>query len=124
MSKTSQAQRIQASWPAPIPTWVMLLAEACDSTSQVKAAKELKYSPAVVNQVLANTYKGDLRAVQRAVEGAFANVQVECPVLGTIKANRCVSEQRKPLQTVSAQRIRLHRACRSGCSFFRGSKDE
>lgn len=124
MSKPTQTERIKITWPEPVPAWVLTLAEACDRTSQVKAAKELQYSPAVVNQVLNNTYKGDLKAVQRAVDGAFKNLEVECPILGTVKANKCIAEQRKPLQTVSAQRIRLHRACRNGCVNFRGSKDE
>ena len=44
---------------------------------------------------------------------------VECPVLGEIPADRCLLEQRKPQAASSPQRLRLYRACRSGCPHSR-----
>jgi hypothetical protein len=111
-----------ARWGDTPPLWVSVLAEMCDRTSQIKAAKAIGYSAPVVNQVIANVYQGDLAAVQKAVEGAFLNATVECPVLETIPAQRCLKEQRKPLSGANPWRVRLWRACRGGCTNFRGQR--
>jgi hypothetical protein len=116
--------RVVTAWGKAAPQWVLSLARICDRTSQARAAKAIGYSGPVVNQVLMNTYRGNLAAVQKAVEGAFQNAEVQCPVMGAIKANKCISEQRIPLRGTNAQRIAIWNACRDGCPNFLGQKGE
>jgi hypothetical protein len=92
-------------------TWTDRLRLECARTSQSKVAERIGYSPAVVNQVLGGSYKGDLRAVQKAVEGALMGATVECPVLGTIGGNRCLEEQRRPFAATNPNRVRLFKTC-------------
>jgi len=99
--------------------WLKRLREECGRASQTKVAAMLGYSAAVVNQVLQGSYEGDLRAVQKAVEGVFMGAKVNCPVLGVLAANRCVAIQRRPFAATNPTRIALYRACRSGCPHSR-----
>jgi len=98
---------------------VLTLAKACDATSQARAAKEIRYSPALVSTVLNRRYTGDLTRVEAAVRGAFMAERVACPVLGEIPTQRCLEEQRRPFMNTNHERIRLYRACRSGCPHSR-----
>ncbi|MCB1832070.1 MAG: transcriptional regulator [Geminicoccaceae bacterium] len=95
--------------------WMAVLRDVCDRHSQAWAAKRIGYSDAVVSGVLKGKYKGDIGAVQKAVEGAFMASVVECPALGPIAANRCLREQREELRPSNPQRVKIWRACRSGC---------
>ncbi len=95
--------------------WRERLAEECKRLSQAKVARRIGYSPAVINQVLRGSYKGDLRAVQKAVEGALMGATVQCPILGELPANRCLEIQAQPFAATSPTRVMLHHACRNGC---------
>ena len=105
-------QRAQEAW-STIPDWVTVLAQECDRLNQKRVAALLGYSPAVVNTVLKNTYTGDLSAVEHATRGALLSATVDCPVLGELRANRCLTHQRQPFAATNPQRVKLYRACRS-----------
>ncbi len=107
-----------------VTTWLDTLRAECARRSQAQVAKLLSYSPAVVNQVLQGSYRGDLKAVQKAVEGVFLGAVVQCPVLGEIASNRCLEEQAKPFAATNAQRVALYRACRGGCPHSRLHKHD
>lgn len=115
----SAIQKAQTAWGDELPDWVHALATECSATSQKATAGRIGYSPAVVNTVLARTYKGDLTAVQQAVEGALLSATVMCPVAGDIPANVCLEYQRRPLVPTNSQRVRMFRACRNGCRHSR-----
>lgn len=89
------------------------LKKACEDTSQVKVAKAIGYSAATVNLVLKGSYKGDLKAVEKAFKGAFKAETVSCPVLGEIPAHRCISIQRQPFAATNHQRVLLFKACKT-----------
>jgi len=93
--------------------WLVVLREACErkGSSQAAVAKKLKYSPAVINQVLKGTYKGDVNSVQRAVEGALMGLTVECPVIGELARNQCLEFQRREFAATNHLRVQLSRAC-------------
>lgn len=112
-------QKVQAAWPSPVPEWVEALAEACDKESQVIVADRIEYSNGVVSTILNNCYKGDLSAVQKAVEGALMNRVVICPVAGEIGMQQCQANQRRPFCATNSQRVQLFRACRDGCPHSR-----
>jgi hypothetical protein len=120
----TNAAKARDAWGDALPDWVLLLAKVCDQGNQATAAKAIRYSSPVVNAVVNNTYKGNLAAVKRAVEGAFLNATVDCPVLETIPAQRCLSEQRRPLSGANPWRVALWRACRAGCAHFQGQRAE
>jgi hypothetical protein len=91
----------------------MRLANECNHASQVKVAKRLGRSPALVNQVLHKKYPGDLRAVEEVVRGVFMNGTIACPALGDIPSNEC-HEWRKKAQKFSSanmQRVQMFKAC-------------
>ncbi|HED35065.1 MAG TPA: XRE family transcriptional regulator [Gammaproteobacteria bacterium] len=106
-------EKARHAWGESIPHWVLVLAQACDSNSQSHVANEIRYSTAVVNTVLKNTYKGSLKAIEQAVEGAFLSATVECPVIGTLASNDCLENQRKPYSSTNPLRVQLFIACRS-----------
>ncbi len=96
-------------------TWLEVLRTACKAKGQRVVATMIGYSDAVVSAVLAGKYKGNLKAVQSAVEGALQGVTVECPVVGDLPRQRCVELQRAPRSTANPTAVQLHRACRGGC---------
>jgi len=99
--------------------WLTVLRECCAASSQAAIAKRINYSPAVVNQVLKGTYKGDLNSVQKAVEGALMGLSVECPVIGTLPRDRCLEYQRRGFAATNPLRVTLSIACQT-CPHRRG----
>jgi len=113
----SAIQTAQEAWGKDIPDWVQRLAEESQAASQVKVAKQLKRSSALVNLVLKNKYKGDLKGVEDCVRGVFMNGTITCPALGEIPANECHDWRKKSRKFagVNTLRVRMYRACTS-CS--------
>jgi len=95
--------------------WLEVLARACRETSQNRVAQRLGVSSSMISQALRRRYPGDLRGLQQRVEGEFMGQMVLCPVLGEISARQCLDCQAMPFAATNAQRVRLYRACRSGC---------
>lgn len=96
--------------------WFLVLEQACKGSPQTVVARKIGYSAPVVNQVLKGTYNGDLKRVQRAVEGGLMAVVVDCPVVGEIPQQKCIEHQRAPFAATSAARVQLYHACRGGCT--------
>jgi hypothetical protein len=113
------SSNVLAAWGKKPPEWVQILAEECDRTSQKKVAEQIRYSTAVVNQVLKNRYTGNLTDVEKAVRGAYLNATVACPVLGDLPLNNCLQHQRQRFSAANNQRVRLYRACHGGCPHAR-----
>lgn len=109
-------EKARAAWGDDIPEWVEALAVECSMSSQNKVSARIGRSGSLISMVLANRYKGDLEAVEELFNGAFRNVRVDCPALGTIPANECRKWREKGRQfvNVNALRIRMYRAC-AGC---------
>lgn len=95
------------------PAWLEALRAACAAQSQVEVAKRLGYSAAVVSAALKGTYKGDLKRVQTAVEGALMQATVDCPVVGELPRQRCAENQRRSFAATNPARVAFHRACPS-----------
>lgn len=91
--------------------WMDALRQAACSDGQAAVARRIGYSPTVVSQVLSGKYQGDLRRVQRAVEGALLHATVDCPVLGDLPLQRCIEHQRGPKRFTNPMRVALSRAC-------------
>lgn len=108
-------ERAQISWGDSLPDWVHVLAEACTTRSQAAVAAALGYSPTVINQVIGHKYPGHLDDVRRAVEGALMGHTVHCPELGDMRADVCLRHQNAKFSASNHLRVRLFKACRSGC---------
>lgn len=91
--------------------WLDLLRNAVSGASLRKVGERIGYSPAVVSTVLAGTYKGNLQAVQKAVEGALMGAVVDCPVIGELELQRCVEHQRATFRSTNPTAVQLHRTC-------------
>ena len=114
--------KADAAWANAAPDWVRVLAEEASRTSMISTARRIGYSTGVVSAVIANKYKGDLASVEARVRGALLSEEVECPVLGAVRKDRCADEQKKAFTGTSALRTRIYNACRSGCIHSRLNK--
>lgn len=106
----------KASWK-DMPDWLVVLAEACDRSSQSKVAKRLGYSGSVVSSVLNRKYNGDYSAVEKSIRGALMAEVLDCPVLGDINTKLCLEHQKRArnFQPTSSMRVRLYKNCRGAC---------
>jgi len=98
--------------------WVQELQAACEASSQAAVTRQLQNagngrypSPAIVNQVLKGTYKGDIYRIQSLVEGVLMKSTVECPVIGEIPRQRCLEHQVKKFAATNPLRVQLSREC-------------
>lgn len=101
------------AWGDALPAEVEALAHAAMGETATAAAKRMGYSPAVVTHVLRRSYPGDLTAVFGRIRGAFMGETVECPVLGEIGRDRCLTEQKRPFAATNSSRARLFHACKT-----------
>ncbi len=92
--------------------WLDVLRAECERTSQAAVARRLGVSPAMVNQVLKNRYRGNIQRLRARVEGMFLGRSVECPVLGQIALNECLDHRERPFAATNPLRVRLWKACR------------
>jgi len=97
------------------PRWLSELRIQCKKKPQTKVAQELSYSPAVINQVLAGKYKGNLERVAETVCSVYLGETVICPVMGELEKHRCRQFQKETFSATNPIRIRRFRACRTGC---------
>lgn len=95
--------------------WLVELRKQCQRTSQKRVSKVLGYSSGTISQVLKNKYPGNMEKFELAVRGAYMGITVDCPIYGEIESNRCLSYQRQPWASTNPNRVKLYKACRSGC---------
>lgn len=95
-------------------TWLEILRTQVASRGQRAVAEQLGISNAVVSLVVNEKYTGDMQRIQKLVESVFLALTVKCPVLGDIGWHTCQQHQQNH-NTGNPQRLRLYRACRSGC---------
>lgn len=98
------------------PLWLKELRNQCNKKPQNKIAKEMGYSPAVINQVLAGKYKGSLDKVSKMVCSLYLGETVICPVMGELPTHLCKKYQQETFSATNPIRVRRYRACRSGCT--------
>lgn len=117
--KVTATEKAAAAWGEAIPDEVRELALYVDGHTGAAAAKAIGYSPAVVSHVLAARYPGDMATVRERIRGALMGHTVQCPALGEIGRDTCLSDQKRPFTTANPARARQFRACRSGCPHAR-----
>jgi len=99
--------------------WVKVLADAvaAPGMSQNKMANQLGVSTSMLSQVLRGIYPGNTEKLQMKVEGQFMNRVVNCPIKGEIPIDECHEHQQRPFSSANRERVKLYRACRSGCPY-------
>lgn len=107
--------KARVKWTPTPPDWIEELAQLVDRAGLKGAEKRVGYSPATISQVLSNSYRGDLRNVAERVRGALMGATVDCPEQGEMRRDLCLDWQGKPFAATSSHRVRMYRACRSGC---------
>ena len=121
----TMTEKAQSAWGGTPPDWIAELARLATAKGLNACAQRLGYSPTTISQTLGNKYPGDLSKIEETVRGALMDVKVNCPVLGVIGRDRCLSSQSQPKAYTNSVRTRLYRACRTGCphSRLKGSHD-
>ncbi|UTV30192.1 hypothetical protein [Photobacterium atrarenae] len=99
--------------------WLTVLQEEVDKPgkSQNKVAKELGISPSKLSQTLRGVYPGSTEDIRLKVEGKYMSRTVACPVKGEIPIDECSENQQRPFSSANRERVRLYKACRSGCPY-------
>lgn len=111
---TDFVARAREGW-GEAPDWVLVLAEACATSTQAAVAKQLGYSASAISATLVNSYRGDVGEIAERVRGLLMAAEVECPRKGRMNRNTCLQWQAKPFAPTSSDRVAMFRACRSGC---------
>lgn len=91
--------------------WLIALATCADQERLAGAGKRIGYSGSAVSTIIAGKYAGDLDRVEEMVRGALMASTVECPILGEIGRDRCLTEQNEPFRATSSFRAQLFHAC-------------
>ncbi|SMH42215.1 hypothetical protein [Mesorhizobium australicum] len=109
----SFVEKAEAAWGVPLPDWVAALATLADAGGLKGVTKRIPYSVSAVSTVIANKYAGDTDRVADMVRGALLSATVDCPVLGEIGRDRCLTEQKEPFRATSRFRAHLFHACKT-----------
>jgi hypothetical protein len=106
-----------AAWGNELDEWLIVLATACDRSSQNMVAKKMGYSASVISAVLNKRYQGAYSAVEKTIRGKLMAETLECPILGDLQLDICLAHQKRAvhLNPTSAMRVTLAKACRGGC---------
>lgn len=115
----SMLKKANIAFKSEVPDWIGEIASLCDTKGLKAAAKMTGYSTSAISTVINAKYQGDIERVEEAVRGALMGVKVECPVLGEIGRDRCLTEQVEPFRATSAHRAQLYHACRGECKNYR-----
>ncbi|MBZ9678925.1 transcriptional regulator [Mesorhizobium sp. ES1-1] len=97
----------------PLPDWLDELARFADASDLGVAGERIGYSRSAVSTVISGKYLGDLARVEQMVRGALMALTVECPILGDIGRDQCLTEQKEPFRATSRHRAQLFHACKT-----------
>ena len=112
-AQTSPMERAKEAWGTALPEEIIALAQACTKATAASVAQRLGYAPAVISQMISNSYKGSVPQVLAKIRGAYMGETRACPVLGDIGSDRCLKEQKMPFAATNSTRARLFHACPS-----------
>lgn len=104
-------ERARIAWGSDVPRWVLLLAQACDATSQRAAAERIGKSSPYVSRILRREYNGDYAEAEKLVRAAWGGEDVICPLWGAIPLANCMSARRREAPPTSRVHHIHLRAC-------------
>jgi hypothetical protein len=109
----SFADKADAAWGNLMPDWIAELAGLADAEGLRGAGDRIGYSTSAVSTIISGKYQGDVERVEQMVRGALMALNVQCPVLGEIGRDRCLTEQKEPFRATSRHRAQLFHACKT-----------
>ena len=113
-SNLNNRDKAVIAWAPAAPAWVLLLADACDRTSQRAAADRLGMSGGYVSRVVNRSYAGSYEEAERLVRATFGAEEVGCPLYGTIQLKTCLRFRRRKGPPRNPMQIDHDRVC-PGC---------
>lgn len=116
-------EKAREAFGAVLPDWIEELARLADAEGLGGAEKRIQYSRSALSTVINGKYPGDLGRVEAMVRGALMAEVVECPILGEIGRDRCLTEQKEPFRATSRHRAQLFHACKT-CPNARRKDDQ
>lgn len=124
MSQVTPIERARAAYGGDIPDWVEGLARACAETSQNRVAKRMGVSAALISNVIAGKYPGDMARVEDLYRGAFEAQTVDCPAMGMMPLDECRHWRAKSrkLSNANTRNVTMFRAC-NRCPINKGGGD-
>lgn len=100
--------------------WHRELVKVAERLSQSQIAARLDVSTAMVSQVLSGKYlERRIGPFKEKFEGAFMGYCVNCPVVGELPRDKCLTFQAREFCATNPTRVQLYHACRGGCEFSR-----
>lgn len=106
--------RVIQSWGETAPDWMLLLADACDASSQRQIAERLGRSSGYVNRLLFADYTGDLVEAEKIVRAHLQAEKIACPALAAaISQEQCLHYRRGSRGTHAGLRRHLDDICPS-----------
>ncbi|MCO5082615.1 MAG: transcriptional regulator [Rhizobiaceae bacterium] len=106
-------EKASAAWGEPLPDWIEELARLADRDGLAGAEQVTNYSRSAISFALNGKYTGDIGRLEEMVRGALMQSNVDCPVLGEIGRDRCLTEQKEPFRATSRHRAQLFHACKT-----------
>lgn len=91
----NNSDRAISAWGVDMPSWVRLLAAACDQTNQRAVGDQLGKSSGYVSRLINRNYAGSYVEAETIVRARFGSEYVDCPVMGEIPLRGCVRNRRR-----------------------------
>lgn len=114
LNKTAKVAAKRTAFNAlPADVKAVLQAQVLRFGSQVKVAKELCVTGAVISTLLQDKYPGSVEQMEQRIRGQFMGSTVLCPVYGTLNKSNCIENQRLPQAFTNPLRAALGRACKN-----------
>lgn len=107
----SAALKAGAAWGTP-PDWVVVLADACDRTSQARVARRLQLNSGYVSYALRCENPQYHGPVEDAVRGVLMGETVHCPALDeALDQAICARHRKSRIRPIGPVQKRLRATC-------------
>lgn len=123
---SARRERARQGWGDVLPDWIDALVVACDhENSQRRVAERIKVSTTLVSQAISNTYTAPLDTFEARVRAIYLTEDVECPGLGTITSETCLTwrDTARAGGATNPLRARMRRACHACPNFTKTPKE-
>ncbi|WP_343526928.1 hypothetical protein [Sphingomonas sp.] len=84
-----------AAWGVDAPAWVLVLADACDRTTQRMVAEQLGKSGGYVSRLINCSYAGSYPEAEQLVRATLTEEEVVCPLYGQMPLKTCIRNRRR-----------------------------
>lgn len=111
VASLTNVSKATIAWGAQMPSWVRLLASACDQTNQRQVGGRLGRSSGYISRIINREYAGSYEEAETLVRAAYGNEDVVCPIWGEIPLSSCIRNRRRK----GPARNQAHHLCAARC---------